>query len=185
LPIAKVEDMVKHILIAGMGNRFSGDDGVGPHIICRLEALYRFADGVELADLGTPGMDLAFELSGYDAAILVDAVSDGKSAGSVSRYRKEEILRNGAELMRLDTHSLALAESLLIADLAAQAPKDLLLIGVTGERFDFSPGLSEPVRNAVNQATCLVLAELDRLGVRYWKKDLPAPPRTWWEPPIK
>jgi hydrogenase maturation protease len=174
---------VKRVLIAGMGNVFSGDDGAGPYTVRLLESHYDFAEGVELADLGTPGLDLASDLAAFDVVILFDSVNDGRPAGSVTRYRKEEILRNGGELMRMDTHSLALPESLFIAGLAGQVPEDLLLIGITGERFDAGPGLSESVRNAINQAILIALAELDRLRVPYAEKVSPAPPQIWWESP--
>jgi hydrogenase maturation protease len=171
------------VLIAGLGNVFSGDDGIGPYIVRWLESLYDFAEGVEVADLGTPGFALASHLSTFDAVILLDSVNNGKPAGCLTCYRKEEILRSGVDLMRRDTHSLLLPESVIIADLFGQAPKDLTLIGISGQQFDTGPGLSEPVRNAVDTAILLVLAELKRLGIAYWKRDSPVPPEIWWEPP--
>ena len=60
------------ILIAGIGNVLLGDDGIGPYAIEVLKSEYDFPENVELADLGTPGLDLPIHLAGADAVILVD-----------------------------------------------------------------------------------------------------------------
>ncbi len=71
-----------------------GDDGVGPYVAGMLEAGYRFDESVTVADLGTPGLDLVAHLSGIYAIILIDSVSNGAAPGTVTLYRKEDIMRN-------------------------------------------------------------------------------------------
>ncbi len=61
--------MAKRVLVAGIGNVFLGDDGFGVEVIARLgeEAV---PAGVEVADYGIRGYDLAFSLmDGYGLAI--------------------------------------------------------------------------------------------------------------------
>jgi hydrogenase maturation protease len=120
-----------------------GDDGVGPFVAGVLEAGYSFDEGVMVADLGTPGLDLVAHLSGIDALILIDSVSNGALPGTVTLHRKEDILRHGPARVRMDPHSPVLSESLLIAELAGEGPEEILLIGITGERYDVGAGLSE------------------------------------------
>lgn len=175
---------MKRVLIGGIGNVLSGDDGVGPYTVRLLNSLYEFSEGVEVADLGTPGLDLVAHLSGADALILVDSVANNEAAGSVTLYTKEDVLRHGPAPVRMDPHSPALTESLFIADMAGGAPADLLLVGITGADLDHGPGLSDPVREAVDKAIAAVLAELDRLGVSYKKKAQPSDPDIWWESTI-
>src|ERR1700675_436055 len=119
----------KKITIGGIGSVLLGDDGVGPYVVGMLEAGYSFDDNVTVADLGTPGLDLVAHLSGIDAVILIDSVSNGAPPGTVTLYRKEEILRHGPAPVRMDPHSPALSESLLIAELAGEGPEDILLVG--------------------------------------------------------
>jgi len=158
-----------------------GDDGIGPYVAGMLEAEYGFEEGVTVVDLGTPGLDLVAHLSGIDVAILVDSVSNNELPGSVTLYRKEEILRHGPAPVRMDPHSPALSESLMIADLTGEGPSDLVLIGITGEQYEAATGLSRTAEQAAEKGVKAVLAELDRLGVSYWKLRR-EPFSAWWNP---
>jgi hydrogenase maturation protease len=172
---------VKKITIGGIGSVLLGDDGVGPYVAGILEAGYSFDESVTVADLGTPGLDLVAHLSGIDALILIDSVSNSAPAGTVTLYRKEDILRHGPAPVRMDPHSPALSESLLIAELAGEGPQEILLIGITGEQYEVGTSLSEAARNAAAAAVVEVLSELDRWGISYSK--LRAEPfSAWWKP---
>lgn len=160
-----------------------GDDGVGPYVAGMLDAGYSFEDGVTVADLGTPGLDLVAHLSGIDALILIDSVANGAPPGTVTLYRKEDVLRHGPAPVRMDPHSPALSESLLIAELAGEGPEDILLIGITGEQYEVGAGLSETARQGANNAVKEVLAELDRLNIAYSKLRT-KPFSAWWRPMV-
>lgn len=171
----------RKVTIGGIGSVLLGDDGVGPYVAGMLEAGYSFGESVKVADLGTPGLDLVAHLSGVDALILIDSVVNDSPPGTVTLYRKEDILRHGPAPVRMDPHSPALSESLLIAELAGEGPQDLLLIGITGEQYEVGAGLSESAQQAAARAIAEVLAELDRLNLSYSKL------RTeqfsaWWNP---
>jgi len=171
----------KKITIGGIGSVLLGDDGVGPYVAGVLEAAYHFEEGVTVADLGTPGLDLVAHLSGIDVVILVDSVKNDAPPGTVTLYRKEDILRHGPAPVRMDPHSPALSESLLIADLAGEGPEEILLIGITGEQYEVGAGLSKAAKRAADEAIAQILVELDRLGISYSKlhsEEFSA----WWKP---
>jgi len=175
----------KKITIGGIGSVLLGDDGVGPYVVALLEAAYRFAGNVTVADLGTPGLDLVAHLSGIDALILIDSVANGATPGTVTLYRKEDILRHGPAPVRMDPHSPALSESLLIAELAGEGPKDILLIGITGERYEVGAELTDAARQAAGVAVAQVLSEIGRLGASYseMRSGLRSESfSTWWRP---
>ncbi len=173
--------MKKKITIGGIGSVLLGDDAVGPYVAGLLEAAYRFEAGVTVADLGTPGLDLVAHLSGIDAVILIDSVKNDAAPGSVTLYRKEDILRHGPAPVRMDPHSPALSESLLIADLTGEGPEEILLIGITGKHYEVGAELSEAARRGADEAIQQVLVELDRMGISYSRQ-----PReefsVWWKP---
>lgn len=171
---------MKRIIIGGIGNVLMGDDGVGPYFARTLNARYTFSEGVEVVDFGTPGLDFVVHIAGLDLLILVDAVDSGKEPGSLWMYRKADILASPVP-MRLDPHQPALKESLLIADLDGSGPKDVVLIGITGQTYGFSNTLTDPVRKAVDEAIELALKELDAAGVKYEKKPQPSSSDVWWE----
>ena len=173
--------MKKKVTIGGIGSVLLGDDAIGPYVAGMLEADYRFDENVTVADLGTPGLDLVAHLSGIDVLILIDSVKNDAAPGTVTLYRKEDILRHGPAPVRMDPHSPALSESLLIAELAGEGPGEILLIGVTGERFEVGARLGAAAEQAATQAVAEVLAELDRLSISY-SKLRKSGYSAWWEP---
>jgi len=173
--------MTKKITIGGIGSVLLGDDGVGPYVVGLLEAGYSFDESVTVVDLGTPGLDLVAQLSGIDVLILVDSVANGAPPGTITLYRRKDILRQGPAPVRMDPHSPALSESLLIAELAGEGPQEILLIGITGEQYESGTKLSEAAEQAAAKAVQEVLVELDRLGVSYSKSTGQAY-SAWWKP---
>lgn len=158
------------VLIAGIGNILLGDDGVGPYVLRRLDSSYSFEQGVELKDLGTPALDFIDHIAGLDALIVVDSVENGQAPGTITLYRNQDLVRN-APAVRMDTHSPAITESLLAADVFfGMPPREVLLIGISGGSYAAGCNLSEIVMCAVEPAVRAVLAELDRLAISYKKK---------------
>ena len=171
---------MRRIIIGGIGNVLMGDDGVGPYFARTLDSQYEFESGVQVVDFGTPGLDFVVHIAGLDALIIVDAVDNGTPAGTVSVYRRENILAKPVP-MRLDPHQPALKESILIADLDGNGPKDVILIGISGEKYGFNNLLTDSVRKAVDDAIQTTLKELDTLGVKYTKKAKASASDVWWE----
>jgi Hydrogenase maturation protease len=116
-----------------------------------------------------------------DAVILVDSVENDRPAGTITLYRKGDILRHGVSV-RMDPHSPALAESLMTADMLGIGPKELLLLGITGRTYDAGCELSAEVRKTVDLAIDVVRAELRRLDVQYFPATRQAKPDIWWAP---
>ena len=172
---------MKHALIAGIGNVLLGDDGIGPYVVELLGSQYEFSDDVELADLGTPALDLTHRIAGRDAVIFVDCVeTDEHPPGTVLLYRREDILRTRPE-QRLDPHSPALSECLLMAEMLGASPQHVLLVGVVGGEFEPGCRLSAAVREAVEAAIRAVLGELRRLGYGVEQKKLAGDLGIWWD----
>jgi Ni,Fe-hydrogenase maturation factor len=75
------------VLVAGIGNIFSGDDGFGVEVARRL-AGRPAPPGVDIIDFGIRGMDLAHALQrGYDTAIFVEAARRGRPPGTLTVLR--------------------------------------------------------------------------------------------------
>jgi hydrogenase maturation protease len=172
---------VSKVAIIGIGNILLGDDGVGPYVMRMLEASYEFGPNVQVLDVGTPALDFIDNLVGMDAVIVIDSVENDRPAGTITLYRKEDILRHGVSL-RMDPHSPALGESLLTADLMGICPKDLLLVGITGRNYDAGCELSPEVSKAVDLAIDVVRAELRRLDVPCYPATKQGKPDIWWAP---
>ena len=171
--------MGKKILIGGIGNVLLGDDGVGPYVARHLDACFEFDSGVELEDLGTPALDLIDRLSGKDAVILIDSVKSEDAPGTVTLYRKADLMRLRPSV-RMDPHSPALIDALLSAELFGVAPTDVLLVGIKAESFENGTSLSAAVTAALFPTVAAVLEELDRLGVKYQIREEPRDLGAWW-----
>jgi hydrogenase maturation protease len=170
---------MKQVVIGGIGNVLLGDDGVGPYVARLLAANYEFDAGVEVADLGTPALDLIDQISGKGAVILIDSIDTDAAAGAVVLYRKADIMRHSPEV-RMDPHSPALVDTLLSTELFGTAPADVLLVGIQAESYETGCSLSAPVKAALDQASAEILKELDRLDVGYRRRECPEDLRIWW-----
>ncbi len=170
---------MKRVLIAGVGNVLLGDDGVGPYLVNLLNARYSFGPEVEVEDFGTPALDFIDNIVGRDALIVIDSVDNGEAPGTVTLYRKEDIMRITPSV-RMDPHSPALVESLLAAELFGSSPNSVLLVGITGESYKAGCELSQALKNSLRGAADAILAELDRLDVTYVEKAAPTDAAIWW-----
>ena len=172
---------MKTILIGGMGNVLLGDDGFGPYVIHLLESRYEFEENVELADLGTPALDLTHRIAGRDVVILIDCIaSNAQAPGTVLLYDKAGLV-SAIPAQRLDPHSPALSECLLAAEMLGSMPGQVMLFGAIGESFDLGCPLSPAMRQACEKVMESVLVDLERLGVTFHKRLPAGDPGIWWQ----
>ena len=153
------------VLVAGIGNVFLGDDGFGVALAGRL-ARRRLPAGVEVADYGIRGMDLALALlDGYDAAVLLDAAPRGRPPGTL--YVIEPEVGDGD--VAPDAHAMDPVKVLALARAMGGSPPRTLVVGcepqthMSADAEEIVAALSEPVRAALDEAERLVeslLAEL-------------------------
>lgn len=132
-------------LIIGCGNLLRGDDAVGPVIVRRL--LERgLPPGVDVADGGTSGMDVAFRMRGAGRVILIDAAATGGEPGTLYRMLGSDVEvlppLDGINLhsFRWD-HALAFGRWLLKDDY----PDDIVVYLIEAASFGFGDELSAPV----------------------------------------
>jgi hydrogenase maturation protease len=155
------------VLVAGIGNVFLGDDGFGVEVVRRLADRPQPA-GVEVADYGIRGMDLACAMQdGWTAVVLVDAAPLGAPPGTLSVIEPAV----GEAPAAPDAHGMDPASVLrLVRALGGAPPRTLVvacepLVRMSGEEPDVLVQLSPPVAAAVEGAVPLVeelLAELTR-----------------------
>jgi hydrogenase maturation protease len=168
--------------VYGLGNVLMGDDALGPYAIEVFRATYDLPPEVTVADLGTPGLDLAPYVAGYDALVFVDTVRAKGEPGDVRAYRLHEILAH-PPAPRLSPHDPGVKESLLLASVMGEGPSEVFLIGVIPEQISTGTGLSRPVWQAVPAVLAAIVAELRRLGIAVSVRDQLLVPHIWWEAP--
>jgi hydrogenase maturation protease len=147
------------ILVAGIGNVFLGDDGFGVAVARRL-APRSLPDGVDVADFGIRGMDLAYALQrDYDAVVFVDTAPRGEAPGTLSVIEPELDL----DEVSIDTHGMDPVRVLGLARALGRVPRRVLVLACEPERIvhgehdeDLVGELSPPVQAAVDEAVRLV-----------------------------
>jgi hydrogenase maturation protease len=152
------------VLVAGVGNIFLGDDGFGVEVVSRLrrEAL---PEGVEVLDVGTGSIHLAYQLlDGYDALIVVDALPRGVEPGTVCILEPDLDELDAAARAgppTFDAHSLEPVSVLTVLTALEARPARTLVVGCEPADVTEGIGLSEPVARAVDPAVAVVRDLLD------------------------
>jgi hydrogenase maturation protease len=148
----------RRVLVAGIGNVFLGDDGFGVALADRL-AQRRLPAGVDVVDFGIRGMDLAYALPDYDAAILLDATPRGERPGTL--YVIEPQIDDEDDATP-DAHGMNPVKVLALTRALGGLPPRTLVVGCepqTSPSIDdeeIVAGLTEPVHAALDEAVSLV-----------------------------
>ncbi len=145
-------------LVAGFGNIFRSDDGLGPAVL-RLLAGEDLGPGVRARDFGTAGMHLALEmLDGYDRIVIVDAIARDDPPGTAFAI---EITGEQPGAAAADPHDMhigalfALYQKLREQSGITTAPQ-VFVVGCVPENVGDGMDLSEPVRAALPSCVQLV-----------------------------
>ncbi|MFD8373266.1 hydrogenase maturation protease [Streptomyces sp. NPDC059688] len=145
--------MTPRLLVAGVGNIFLADDAFGPEVIRALE--HRpLPPEARVHDYGIRGMDLAYALlDGYPTALLIDAARRGHPPGTLTLIEAEP--PDGT--VPPEAHGMDPAKVLALATHLGDEPLPRVLVlacepEVLPSDDDLLPGLSAPVRAAVDRA---------------------------------
>jgi hydrogenase maturation protease len=167
-------DRQPRTIVVGMGNPLLGDDGVGWRVADEVEGLLRAArdagrpiPDVEIERLGVGGLRLMECLTGYEAAILVDAAEfPDRPIGEVRSCCFDELAEFATG--HLDSaHDASLRTALTLGRrLGASLPESIHAVTVQARRTDeFSEELSPAVAAAIPAAAEAVV-ELVAAGAR-------------------
>ncbi|GIK67224.1 MAG: hydrogenase expression/formation protein [Chloroflexota bacterium] len=168
------------ILIIGLGNPLLGDDGFGwrvaSHVECALQEQSKtvgegethssMVAAVEVERLAVGGLRLMEQMIGYDAAILIDAITLGQQPiGSLYSYSLESLPSYSVGHL-YSAHDTSLQVALEMGrNLVAKLPDAIWVIGVEVEpTFIFSESLTPAIMAAVPCAVQLVIKKLDQIA---------------------
>lgn len=151
------------MLCLGVGNRYRGDDGVGPAVAQQLQALQ--LPGLEVREASGEGASLMDQWSGWRQVILVDAVISGSEPGTL--FELNAFTQSiPASLFATSTHAFGVAEAVEMARMLGQLPAELRIYGIEGASFEHGCGLTPVVEKTAVQVVALIAAEVKRLDTR-------------------
>lgn len=148
---------VQPVLVLGIGNLLLGDEGVGVHVVRRLETA-PLPPGVAVLDGGTGGLHLLSALTGHPAVVVVDAAADGRPPGTVRRVQPRYAADYPRTLVAHDIGFKDLVDAAQVLDARPHVELVTVSIDFCG---DLSLELSAPVAAALPAALAEVRAAMD------------------------
>jgi hydrogenase maturation protease len=156
----------KQILVAAVGNLWKRDDGFGTAVATRLRERTQ-PSGVSIADFGTSGLDLAYEvMRGYSALVLIDVTRQGGAPGTlyVMEADPESIELGIEDGDIIDPHDMDPRTVLRFVKSVNGWPGKVIVIGCEpAEVEEYGIGLSAEVEAAVETAVGLVHEQIEEL----------------------
>jgi len=162
---------MSRVLIAGLGNKYMGDDSFGPRVIEALMAK-NLPEGVEARDVGLCGSTLAPDLGDYELVIFIDAVKKGGKPGTIYRTEikaeqvKELKPEDAMRAFTFSVHETGLEELLSFAKKIGTLPPTTIVIGCEILEITLGEILSRAVDAAVPRVVELIVEELQRYHER-------------------
>ncbi len=161
---ARIAEM--QILVAAVGNLWKRDDGFGTAVARRLREREQ-PSGVSVADFGTSGLDLAYEvMRGYSALVLVDITRQGGAPGTlyVMEADPESVELGIEDGDVIDPHDMDPQTVLRFVKSVNGWPGKVIVIGCEpADVEEYGIGLSPEVEAAVETAVELVGAQIEEL----------------------
>jgi hydrogenase maturation protease len=156
------------IMILGIGNILFSDEGFGVRVIERLQERYTFSDNVSIIDGGVLGMNLLGVISQADHLIVVDAVRNGGTPGTLIRLREGEIPARIRAKNSL--HQVDFLEALTMCRALDKVPQTVIL-GVEPQDIEtLSTELSPLIQTKVDSMIDMVLTEIACWGASYHQR---------------
>ncbi len=159
---------LRPLLVVGIGNVLLRDEGVGVHVVERLDRLARRRPDVlppecTLVDGGTLGLDLLPMIEDARAVVLVDAVNLRGAPGDVRVLHGPDLHATLAN--HVSPHQVGVGDLLAAARLRGTLPADVALVGIQPAEIEIGLELTAAVEAAVARAAdvaCETAWELHR-----------------------
>ncbi len=145
-------------MVLGLGNPIFGDDAVGLRVAEILHKKIRDKDvTIESAELA--GLDMLEKLSGYDRAIIIDAIQTGGPPGKIIRLKPENIK---STVHTATPHDVNFTTALELGErIGVKLPARIDIIAIEiPPNVSFSEELTPPVAAAVPRCVEIALEML-------------------------
>jgi len=137
------------------------DEGIGVEAVKILSDKYRFSENVEIVDGGTKGLELLRFFDNVKNLIIVDAVYvSGKSTGEIVLIEKDRIkyyLKS-----KMSVHDIGLDDLFSVLEFTGKMPENVMIVGMVPEKIEFSYGLSDTVREKMEELIKEILKQIKR-----------------------
>lgn len=147
-------------LFLGIGNENRADDSIGPRVAeALLQDVALRRAGVAIVAHSGEGASLMDLWDGVLQVVVVDAMRSGAPCGTVRRFDAcREPLTDS--VFHYSSHLFGLAEAVEMARALNRLPRQLVIFGIEGTRYDFGAPPSPQVLKALPGVIAAVRKEL-------------------------
>lgn len=155
-----------NVLVLGLGNILLSDEGAGIRAVEELRKQYDLPASVEIVDGGTMGLELLPYFEKRSHIVIVDAVKSGNPPGTVTRIEDPPAFLQE----KTSPHQIGLPDVLRIAAITDRLPPNVVLFGIEPKQLSTGLELSVDVGMNLHRLVEMVVAELDRIGIKVQSK---------------
>jgi hydrogenase maturation protease len=152
------------VVVFGAGNLLLSDEGLGVHLVKRMNEKYTPSDDVEFYDGGTMGILATHKLEETAHVIIVDSLDATGTPGELRVYKKEDIMLEKIPA-KMSPHQIGLQEVLTLSELRGKAPETITFYGVIPASLDSSVELSPEVEERLDEIESLIVNELKTMDI--------------------
>jgi hydrogenase maturation protease len=148
------------VAVIGIGNLLRADDGVGVHVVRRLNESW---PEVYAVDLSTAEIGVLDHVRGRGVVVIIDAIVSGAKPGTVHRVELGDV----SDEVFTRSHGLSLASSLQLGYrlYPGEMPEKIVVLAVeAGDIESFSADLTPEVEAAVPGVIDEVMREVMAAG---------------------
>ena len=147
------------VAVVGVGNILMGDEGIGVKAVNALKKS-ELSEETKIFDAGTAFYALINELVKFDKLIIVDAVRNECSPGTIYRFGLKEIKEKPERLLSL--HEVGVVETLMLESLVSTVPEEIVFIGIEPEKIEPSMELSPVIKGKLPELVQMIIKEIQR-----------------------
>jgi hydrogenase maturation protease len=159
------KDKMNNVLILGIGNILLSDEGVGVHLVKRMQRKIGDIPGITYLDGGTLSFTLAEPIAQADGLIVVDAARMGHPPGTLKLFFDQEMDRY-LKANRCSVHEVSLSDLLDIACLTQTLPQHRCLLGIEPETVNWGDSPSRTLIPAIEQGICKIMTILSQWRIK-------------------
>ncbi len=152
------------ILIVGLGNVLLKDEGIGIHVLERLEKEGGLLDEVELIRGETGGLALLPSMDKASAIIFIDAAHFEGEAGEVKIFRGSEIQKG--RYTPLSVHDLGLRDIISLVVLKNPSPPEIVVMGIKPKELEVGLKISPEIEKSIPLAVTILKEEVESLRMK-------------------
>jgi hydrogenase maturation protease len=145
------------VLVLGVGNVILSDEGVGVHVVRRLQS-ENIPENVELLDAGTWGLDLLDGIEEVARLIIVDCVKGGGEPGAIYKFEPDSVDIIPKQY-KISFHDLGIYDFLRLAKMLGDLPPTIIY-GMEPKNIDWGENLSPAIEVKLDKLKDFVLEEI-------------------------